>query len=135
MQTLPDLKTLSGTEKDELVTMLWKQVELLQSQCARITGLKKEIEELKNKLAKTSRNSSKPPSSDGYDKPAPKSQRKKSGRLSGGQPGHKGSTLKQVEHPDHLHEYEVSHCVHCCADLSNQASIAHEARQVLIFQK
>ena len=103
MQPLPDLKALSHTEKDELIILLSKQVELLQVQCARITGLEKEIEALKNKLAKNSRNSSKPPSSDGYGKPKPKSQRKKSGRKSGGQPGHKGSTLKQVEHPNFLY--------------------------------
>ena len=88
MQTLPDLKTLSHTEKNELIILLSQQVELLQVQCARIAGLEKEIEALKNKLAKNSRNSSKPPSSDGYGKPKPKSQRKKSGRKSGGQPGH-----------------------------------------------
>ena len=99
-------------------------------QCARITGLEKEIEALKNKLAKNSRNSSKPPSSDGYGKPKPKSPRKKSGRKSGGQPGHKGSTLKQVEHPNHAQEHAVTQCNHCHADLSQQASIQHEARQV-----
>ena len=76
------------------------------------------------------RSSSKPPSSDGYGKPKPKSQRKKSGRPSGGQPGHKGSTLTQVEHPDHIHEHAVSHCVYWHVDLSNQAVITHEARQV-----
>lgn len=130
MQALPNLKNLSDTEKDELIILLWKQIELLQAQCARIAGLEKEIKELKNTLAKNSRNSSKPPSSDGYGKPTPKSQRKKSGRSSGGQPGHKGSTLRQVEHPDFIHEHEVSHCAYCHADLSNQAVIDHEARQV-----
>lgn len=107
MQALPDLKNLSSTEKDELINLLSKQVELLQSQCTRIAELEKEIEALKNKLAKNSRNSSKSPSSDGYGKPKPKSQRKKSGRPSGGQAGHKGSTLKQVAHPDRILEHPV----------------------------
>jgi len=100
------------------------------TQSARITGLEKDIEALKNRLATNSRNSSKPPSSDGYGQPKPKSQRKKSGRSSGGQPGHKGSTLRQVEHPDHIQEHTVSCCTHCRADLSNQAVITHEVRQV-----
>ena len=130
MQTLPDLKTLSYTQKDELIILLSKQVGLLQTQSARIAELEREIEALKNKLAKNSRNSSKPPSSDGYGKPKPKSQRKKSGRKSGGQPGHKGSTLKQVEHPNHVQEHAVTQCNHCHADLSAQASTQHEARQV-----
>ncbi|MCF6258051.1 MAG: DUF6444 domain-containing protein, partial [Gammaproteobacteria bacterium] len=43
------------------------------AQSTRIAGLEKEIEALKNRLAKNSRNSSKPPSSDGYGKPKPKS--------------------------------------------------------------
>lgn len=72
------------------------------------------IEELERKLASlgsNSRNSSKPPSSDKgnfTNPPKPKSLRKKSGRKPGGQKGHKGSTLKQVEHPDHVVEHRFS---------------------------
>ncbi|VAW86153.1 hypothetical protein MNBD_GAMMA18-1235, partial [hydrothermal vent metagenome] len=125
-----DLASLSEAEKDELILVLLQKNETLMAQCARIAKLEKKIEELESKLAKNSRNSSKPPSSDGYGKPKPKSQRKKTGRSSGGQPGHKGSTLKQVEHPDHVQEHPVSQCSHCHGDLSNQAAMGHEARQV-----
>ena len=48
------------------------------------------IDELERRLSLTSRDSNKPPSSDGYRKPAPKSLRGKSVRPSGGQPGHAG---------------------------------------------
>jgi len=130
MHTLLDKRSLNALDKDDLMALLLQQNEILMAQSTRIAGLEKEIEALKNRLAKNSRNSSKPPSSDGYGKPKPKSQRKKSGRSSGGQPGHKGSTLKQVEHPDHIQEHAVSCCTHCHADLSNQAVTAVEARQV-----
>lgn len=75
-----------------------------------ILTLDHEVKKLRDQLRKDSNNSSKPPSSDGYEKPAPKSMRKRSGKKSGGQNGHEGRTLKQVEHPDHV----VEHKLDCC---------------------
>ncbi len=130
MQPPLDKRSLRVLDKDDLIALPLQQNEILMAQSARIAGLEKEIEALKSQLVKNSRNSSKPPSSDGYGKPHPKSQRKKNGRSSGGQPGHKGSTLKQVEHPDYTQEHTVSHCTHCQADLSSQAVITVDTRQV-----
>ena len=59
------------------------------------------IAELEARLKQSPRNSSKPPSSEGLAKPAPRSLRKKSGRKPGGQDGHKGATLAQVARPGH----------------------------------
>jgi len=122
-----EIKKLSDTEKD---TLILEQYKMLHEQSVLLARLAKEIEDLKSKLAKNSRNSSKPPSSDGYDKPQPKSLRKKSGRSSGGQPGHKGNTLKQVAHPDIIKEHTINRCVHCGANLSKQTPTDYEARQV-----
>ena len=56
------------------------QKKIIESLNENIASLTAEIAELKEKLNKNSSNSSKPPSSDGYSKPKPKSLRKKSGR-------------------------------------------------------
>jgi len=89
-----------------------------------------ELQALRDQVAKNSRNSGKPPSSDGLKKPRTRSQRKKSGQQSGGQPGHPGQTLIMTETPDHLAEHPATTCPHCTTDLSNVAPWRHERRQV-----
>jgi len=86
---------------------------------------------LQERLAITSRNSSKPPSQDGYVKPKPKSLRGKSGKKSGGQPGHPGATLKPVEKPDHIEVHPLSNCpCGCGSDISKQPILDYKSRQV-----
>jgi len=86
---------------------------------------------LQERLAITSRNSSKPPSKDGLNKPKPKSLRGKTGKKSGGQPGHPGATLKPVEKPDHTEIHPLASCpCGCGGDLSTQPVLGHESRQV-----
>ena len=86
---------------------------------------------LQERLAITSRNSSKPPSKDGLNKPKPKSLRGKTGKKSGGQPGHPGATLKSVEKPDHIEIHPLASCpCGCGGDLSKQPVLGHESRQV-----
>src|SRR5213080_2651606 len=85
---------------------------------ARIAEQDAEIAELKRQLAASSRNSSKPPSSDGLDKPAPKSLRGQSGRKPGGQPGRQGRTLRQVAVPDEVVVHEPGTCARCRAKLA-----------------
>jgi transposase len=84
---------------------------------ARIVEQDAEIAELRRQLAASSRNSSKPPSSDGLDKPAPKSLRGRSGRKPGGQPGREGRTLRQVAVPDEVVVHEPGACTGCGSTL------------------
>ena len=106
-----------------------KLQERLLQQDQEIMMLRERVKELEGQLAKNSSNSSKPPSSDGYKKPDPKSLRKKSGRKTGGQEGHPGSTLNQVETPDFIEPHAVHSCENCQCNLDNEDLIYIERRQ------
>src|ERR671921_458009 len=84
---------------------------------ARIAEQDAEIAELKRQLAASSRNSSKPPSTDGLEKPAPKSLRGRSGRKPGGQLGREGRTVRQVATPDEVVVHEPAACAGCGSTL------------------
>jgi transposase len=88
------------------------------------------IQALENRVAKNSQNSGKPPSSDGLNKPAPKSRRKRHGRNSGGQVGHVGHTLKAVLKPDDVKVHAVQTCGSCRRSLRQAEVERHEKRQV-----
>lgn len=97
-----------------------------------LAALKQENAELRRQLAKTSSTSSKPPSSDGLGKP-PRlsgSLRRKSGKQSGGQAGHKGDTLRQTDRPDIVRHHTASQCAHCAAKLTAAMCTGIEKRQV-----
>ena len=95
-----------------------------------ILSLEKRIEELEARLKMNSRNSSRPPSSDGLNKPSPKSLRKKSERKRGGQPGHEGKTLEQVEHPDRSDELKLDRCPNSGVALGEAQIVGTIKRQV-----
>ncbi len=121
---------------DELIKQLLQQNETLSATVAAqtqlIAQLKQTIQELKEQLNKNSQNSSKPPSSDGFKKPAPKSLRKPSGKKAGGQSGHQGTHLAVVTAPDEIVRHMPSSCEGCphCQMCKDTACIA-EKRHVI----
>ncbi|MBP5718963.1 MAG: IS66 family transposase [Abditibacteriota bacterium] len=82
---------------NEIIAALLERISVLERELAETRKLLAEkdavIAELKEQLGKNSRNSSKPPSSDGYRRPHPVSNREKTGRKAGAQPGHQGHGL------------------------------------------
>ena len=87
------------------------------------------IKTLENQISKNSRNSSKPPSSDGF-KTQTKSLRKKGGRSVGGQKGRRGTTLRKVDEPDDIVLHTVETCQKCNASLKDRPIDRYEKRQV-----
>lgn len=108
--------------KDERIDALLVQVGELTAQ----------VQALVLRLSKDSSTSSKPPSSDGPGRrPRGGSSRTKSGRKPGKQPGDPGTTLRQVEVPDHRITIPAPlSCQGCCAPLAEVAVAAVRRRQV-----
>jgi len=118
-----DSNQFAKLDKETLISVVLTLQQRLREQAA-------VIQSLRDQLAKNSRNSGKPPSSDGLKKPRTRSLRRKTGRRSGGQKGHKGHTLNMVEQPEHIRVHEVPTCPHCAADLQSVEPSGYERRQV-----
>ena len=89
------------------------------------------VKELEERLDKDSHNSHKPPSSDGYSK-KPVSLRPHTGRKSGGQRGHEGSTLALSATPDTVVFHTSLACGRCGTALDPaSAQETGQRRQVL----
>lgn len=114
-------------EENRMLKALVAELLPLKEQLARANA---RIKELEDRLAKDSRTSSKPPSSDGLAR-LPRRSRRPSGKSPGGQPGHRGSTLSMVEQPDEVVRHRPAVCGQCHADLSDVPGSVVERRQVL----
>jgi transposase len=109
-------------EQPLLIEVLLERIAALEAEVFRLQA---ENAELRRRLGMNSENSHKPPSSDGYRKkrvqPAlPQGEK----RASGGQVGHKGKTLRQVEKPDKVKVYLPKQCAICGREISEKE--AHE---------
>ena len=124
-------------------------IALVESLVERINALEARIEVLENQKSKDSKNSSKPselfggsfprkrraPSADGFAKRT-KSLRTKSGRKSGGQKDHPGSTLEWHEEVDEVFIHPVVDCTSCGTSLelvevlNLRCSQVHELPQI-----
>jgi len=91
-----------------------------------IRELQIEIELLKN--GRRSKTSSTPSSQD-YTKGHNNNLRVKTGKKSGGQKGHKGSTLKMSESPDETQKHYPEYCKHCGEEFSSNSKFELDKRK------
>jgi transposase len=98
----------------------------------KVARLEIRLAELERQLMLNSKNSSKPPSTDGLGKAPVRtlSLREASGRKTGGQLGHQGTTLLQVGNPDEIIEHRQAVCECCGGSLEDCEIVNIEQRQV-----
>jgi hypothetical protein len=110
--SMEEVSSYEQSTKEELI-------KIIRDLTSEIAALKKELEDLKSskegEVAKTSANSSIPPSKDQVRRT--RSLRKKSGKKSGGQAGHKGHNRAWKDDPDRIVLIENECCEACGASL------------------
>lgn len=117
--------------REELLALVSAQARTIEALTARLAVLEAENAELRRRLDQNSRNSSRPPSSDGPDQAVPpRSLRGKTGRKPGKQPGAQGFSLGLVDDPDETVDYLPSCCGGCGAGLATAAEAGVLRRQV-----
>ena len=128
-----ELLVLARANPEALVDYVLALEERVRQLEATVQRLETRIQELEGRLAQNSRNSGKPPGSDGLAKPSPQNLRPKTDRRPGGQPGHVGRTLQPVKKPDRVvtHRLERCPCGQCRGvSLRGQPVQRWERRQV-----
>ncbi len=115
-------------ERDERIAGQDAEIVVLREQMA---VLQSQVADLAAQARKNSRNSSKPPSSDGLAKPAPRSLRGKSGRKPGRPKGQPGTTMQLTDHPDKKVRHRPAKCGCCGKSLKGAEVTAVERRQVI----
>jgi transposase len=102
---------LMKLEKEEIVDILLALIAKLAELTETVRRQSEEIAELRGRLNQNSKNSSKPPSSDGFRKP--KSLREPSGKKAGGQQGHEGNGFRMTQEPDDTIQHIPTQCTGC----------------------
>ena len=119
---------MAATSGDAVIEALRVENALLRAENA---ALLQRLAELERGLGLNSSNSGKPPSSDGLKKPPRVSSlRQPSGKKTGGQKGHPGTTLRRTETPDATIDHYPEACAACGEPLTAAMATGHVARQV-----
>ena len=122
---------LERLDREQLITLLLAATERINFLEQKVIELTERIAELESRLCQNSSNSSKPPSSDGYAKPAPKSLRKKSGKKPGGQHHHKGHGKSMADMVTETIVITPEACPCCGEGLGNVTGRKTDTRYVM----
>jgi transposase len=112
-------------ERDERIAGQDAEIAVLREHLA---ALQSQVADLAARVKSNSRNSGKPPSSDGLAKPAPKSLRGKSGRKPGRPKGQPGATMRLSDHPDKRVRHRPATC-RCCGKSLKGAEVTGAGRR------
>lgn len=111
----------------EIAAFITMLAQTIEKQAQRIEQLETRVKELERQLGQNSKNSSKPPSSDGLRKPT---NLRKSGGKKGAPTGHEGTTLRFTNTPDTITIHPILTCQGCQHPLENAPVLGYEKRQV-----
>jgi transposase len=130
----PDQQQRQIDGLSEEIGRLKAQIEKLQTEVSQLHrrnfNLERRNAELEALVAKDSHNSSRPPSTDPPWAKRTRSLRRPSGRVPGGQAGHRGATLRLAARPNRIVEHRPSTCRSCQASLAAVQVISHQRQQV-----
>jgi transposase len=134
--TTEEFAAIYDSGRAATIALMQQLVEQLSVALQANSELAQRITELEARLGRNSRNSSQPPSSDGFNRPprpSPRSLRQSSGKKSGGQSGHKGKTLRFCANPDRVEEHRPAECAECGCPLEDVPPVpgSTERRQVV----
>lgn len=127
------MSDLVSIDKDKIISELIIRLDRLEG---RVLELEMENAHLRHMLSKyqnpkNSGNSSIPPSKDVNRPKKNQSLRRATGRKPGGQPGHKGNTLKMTADPDHIVELHPEYCRDCGSSLGHVPPLMDKRRQTV----
>jgi transposase len=130
----PDHQQQQVDELSAHISRLTAQVEKLRAEVSELRGRNFQLQcrnaELEALVMKDSHNSSRPPSADPPWSKRTRSLRRPSGRVPGGQRGHRGETLRLVARPHGIVERRVHECRNCHAPLPAAQVVRHLRPQV-----
>ena len=130
-------RPLSQLTKVEKTDITYQEILAIVSKLqAEVSELRTENAILKNRIhelehPKNSNNSSIPPSKDENRPKKNQSLRKKSGKSTGGQKGHKGHTLEIVRNPNEIIDHLPGRCAKCGKSLFDHVSTNIIKRQII----